>query len=297
MPENRPIAVMPRPAAAAVEECWATVEGRRIRYRRAGSGPPLLLVHGLLGYSFSWRFNLEELGRRGAVYAPDLLGTGYSERPKTEDHGLDAAARRVLAFAAQLGLENFDLLGTSHGGAVAMRMAEQAAANAGKPRIRSLILVAPVNPWSELTSPFLPLARTRLGRTFMKVLGTRATVLHDAGLRRMYGDRSRIRPGTLEGYSAPLKLPGTLEYVHAILDHWSTDMALLERDLDRIRTLPTLLLWGSRDRVVNPRSAAALCARFDKAELIVLPGVGHLPYEEAPEEFNRIVTAFLAKRP
>ncbi len=284
----------PESRVRGAEECWATLEGHRMRYLRAGSGPPLLLVHGLLGYSFSWRFNFEALGRIRTVYAVDLLGVGYSDSPPV-DFGLNAAAERMLQFASVLGLDSFDLLGTSHGGALAMRAAELAATR-GAPEIRSLILVAPANPWAPLTSPLLPLVRTRAGRRLVRMIAPRVLLIHRYALRRMYGDKRRIRPGTVEGYAAPLRQERALAYVGKILDSWLADLDVVARDLDRIRGLRTLLMWGDRDVVINPRSAEKLSPHFDRAELVLLPGVGHLPYEEVPEEFNHIVTGFLENR-
>ncbi len=95
------------------------LDGARMRYLRAGSGPPLILLHGLMGYSFSWRYAMPALAPYATVYAPDLLGAGFSERPQV-DHSMRATALRVLQFAQNLRLTSFDLLGTSRGGAVAM---------------------------------------------------------------------------------------------------------------------------------------------------------------------------------
>ena len=95
------------------------LDGARMRYLHAGSGRPLILLHGLFAYSFSWRYALPALAAHASVYAPDLLGAGFSDRPRGIDHSVRGTARRVLQFADKLGLESFDLLGTSRGGAVA----------------------------------------------------------------------------------------------------------------------------------------------------------------------------------
>ena len=79
-----------------VEECWMDFEGARLRYLRAGSGPPLVLLHGLLGYSFSWRYTLPGLAPFATVYAPDLLGAGFSDRPPGLDHSMRGRARRGM---------------------------------------------------------------------------------------------------------------------------------------------------------------------------------------------------------
>src|ERR1700683_4672947 len=97
---------------SGVEECWMDLEGSRMRYLRAGSGPPLILLHGLMAYFFSWRFTLSALAPYATLYAPDLPGAGFSDRPRGIDHSMQATARRVLRFVENLGLSSFDLLGT-----------------------------------------------------------------------------------------------------------------------------------------------------------------------------------------
>src|SRR5260221_3283641 len=81
-----------------VEDCWMELDGARMRYLRAGSGPALILLHGLLGYSFSWRFTIPALARYATVYAPDMLGAGFSDRPTGLDHSMCATVHRCLQF-------------------------------------------------------------------------------------------------------------------------------------------------------------------------------------------------------
>ena len=77
-----------------VEECWMDFDGARMRYLRAGSGPPLILLHGLLAYSFSWRYTLPALAPYATVYAPDLA-RGRVLRPAARDRSLDASDREA----------------------------------------------------------------------------------------------------------------------------------------------------------------------------------------------------------
>jgi pimeloyl-ACP methyl ester carboxylesterase len=70
-------------------------------------------------------------------------------------------------------------------------------------------------------------------------------------------------------------------------------MQELQAILPRISHIPTLLFWGSKDRTVDPASAEPLRKNFQRAQLAVIDGAGHLPYEEFPEEFSRVVTDFL----
>lgn len=273
------------------------VNGVRVRYLRAGSGPALLLLHGLLGYSFSWRRNLAELARRRTVFALDLPGLGYSDRVPL-DASLRALARLLLGFMDVAGIAAADVIGSSHGGALAIMLAvlDATAVARGAPRrIRSLILVAPVNPWSRLGRKRVAVLASGVGRACARLVLPRLLPrLQRLGVRRMYGDVRRIPPGTFAGYGAPLAIPGTVDHLLRVLRCWRADLAELEPSLPCLGALPVLLLWGSLDRAVAPASAHELQRRLPHARLVLLPGVGHLPYEEAPADFNAAVLEFLA---
>jgi pimeloyl-ACP methyl ester carboxylesterase len=272
----------------SIEECWLALDGHRLRYLRSGSGPPLVLLHGLLGYSFSWRFAQPALGAIATVYAIDSLGSGFSDRPPQTDGGLRAQAERLLRFLDGVDLKSCDLLGTSHGGASAMMAAALA-----PERVRSLILVAPVNPWSahgRRLAPFLSSAP--VSWTLLRCEPF-SGICHDLLLRRLYGNPTRIRSGTLTGYASAFKIPGTLKYGLGVVKSWNRDLDELESLLPRIAGIPALLLWGSKDRAVDPGSAERLCKQFRRCQVEIFDGVGHLPYEEVPDAFNASVIAFL----
>ena len=99
-----------------------------------------------MGYSFSWRFTMPALAPYATVYAIDNLGAGFSIARQGMDCSVRATAERVLQFADAVGIDGFDLLGTSHGGGVAMMVAAICAeSKQAAPRLRRLVLVAPVN--------------------------------------------------------------------------------------------------------------------------------------------------------
>jgi len=280
-------------AAPAIQDCALVLGGHRVHYLRAGAGPAVVLVHGLLGYSFSWRFTIPALARHFTVYAPDLLGIGFSDRVRGLDCSMAAIARRMLDFMRELRLDSADLVATSHGGAVAALMAAMAA-DRGTPRLRRLVLVAPVNPWSVAGRHRIRLLGSRLGGFLFRLMFPRLSSTHDWFLNRLYADPGRIRPGTLEGYGAPLKLEGTFDYLLSVLRCWRADLTQLAPAYAKI-TIPTLLIWGDRDVAVQPRSAIRLLQAIRGSQLITMPGVGHLPYEESPETFNRILLEFLQR--
>jgi pimeloyl-ACP methyl ester carboxylesterase len=273
-----------------IEECWMDFDGARMRYLRAGSGPPLILLHGLMGYSFSWRYTMPALAPYATVYAPDLLGAGFSDRPPI-DHSMKATALRVLKFAENLGLTTFDLLGTSRGGAVAMCAASECP-NYGL-RVRKLVLVAPVNPYSPHGKRLAPFLATRFGAAGFRWVAGRMPFVFPLAHARLYADRSKIPAGSLDGYKAPLAMPGLFDHALSIVRTWTGDLRELEALLPKLRAIPTLLMWGEKDPAVYVSSMKELARHFDDVRTFVFPGIGHLPYEECVEDFNRELTRFL----
>jgi pimeloyl-ACP methyl ester carboxylesterase len=278
-------------AGDGVRECWMDFDGARMRYLQAGSGPALILLHGLMGYSFSWRYAMPALAPYRTVYALDSLGAGFSDRPKI-DHSMRATALRVLKFAENLGLKAFDLLGTSRGGAVAMCAAAECL-ESRQQQVRSLILVAPVNPFSLHGRWMAPLAGTRTGSAVVGWVLERLPWLHPYFHIRMFGDRRKIPADSLPGYKAPLAKPGLYEHAFSIVSTWGPDMRELEALLPKLAPIPALLMWGSKDPAVYVSSLEPLARFFPNVEKVIFPGVGHLPYEECPEEFNRELIKFL----
>jgi len=281
-------------ASPKIEELFADVDGARMRYLRAGSGPLLILVHGLMGYSFSWRFTIPVLSRCATVYAVDQIGTGFSDRPVNLDCRLRAVAARLLRFLEVVGVSSFDLLGTSHGGAVAM-MAASMGTHRTDLQLRKLILVAPVNPWSPHGQTYAPMLGSRIGSAlFLHLIGGMHWTFPHL-LARLYGDPGRIPPGTLAGYTAPVHLPRSFEYALSIASHWTEDLRELKSVVPMLANIPTLLLWGEKDRAVYVQSAEALRSFLKKSELVTFPGVGHLTYEEVPDLFNHALVDFLTR--
>jgi pimeloyl-ACP methyl ester carboxylesterase len=264
-----------------------TETGREeLRYLQAGSGPPVLLVHGLLGGSFCWRFNTPQLSRQHTVLAVDLPGFGESDAPRNLDCGMEAQAERLAGFLEKLSINGADVIASSWGGAVAILLA------ARSPRVRSLVLAAPVNPWSTLGAGRVNFLSGRMGGALLRLAMPVSRPVHRLALERMYGDPSRIPPGTLEGYSALLLRRGRVHNVLNTLRSWENDLAALPRAIARVQA-PCLLIWGTRDGAVDPRSSGPLMRALPGSELAMIEGAGHLPFEETPEEFNRLALAFL----
>ena len=278
---------------AGAQERWVTLDGVTWHYWFAGSGPPLLLIHGFLGFSFSWRFNMQALSQYFSVYAIDLPGTGFSQRPDKAECTLAGDAQGVLRFMEHLGIENADVVGSSRGGGLTILLAALASRTDQLHRIRRLVLVSPINPWSSHGKVITRLLSTTLGGLYVVHVQPRLKVVAMRYFKALYGDPKRISPGTFEGYTAGVDPPGSFEHLVRILRSWHDDLAMIGESLPQISGMPTLLLWGTRDRAVYPSSIHQLQRQLKNSALVLFQGAGHMPYEEVPDEFNRVLCDFL----
>jgi len=263
-------------------------KGEQLRYLQAGSGPPVLLVHGLLGGAFCWRFNIPSFAQRRTVMALDLPGFGENQAPRHADCSMEAQAIRLAGLLEKLKLEQVDIVGSSWGGAVALFLA------AISTKVRSLVLAAPVNPWSDFGAERIRFLNGWLGGTLLRLTLPVSRPVHRMALERMYGDPGRIPPGTVEGYSRMLMTPGRAHNILNTLRHWEKDRAALRSAIARVQAR-SLLIWGTRDGAVDFNSSAALMRALPECERTVIEGAGHLPFEETPDEFNRLALDFLER--
>ena len=273
-------------------ERWSTVGGHTFRYLVTGSGPPVLLLHGLLGFSFSWRRNLKALEECGTLYAVDALGAGYSDHPCPMDCGLEAQAERMLGLMDALGLESAALAGNSHGAAVGMMMAALSAQR-GRPRIHRLLLTGAVHPWAQYEWRQQMLIDCPPALSVFGPMLLNSKLLQIIFLRRLYGDPRLLTPETIEGYTAALVHNGTLEYGSGVVKSWRRDLRRLEELAPYLADIPAMVVWGTEDHAVKIESAPRLCRAFRQCEFIPMPGVGHMPMEEAPRLFNPAAKRFL----
>ena len=294
MPQPTSMPAVPAIARiAGAEERSIEIDGVEWRYLTAGSGPPLILIHGFMGYSYSWRFNMEPLGRHFSLYALDLPGCGFSQRPQVSESSLRGDAEGVLRFIQMLGLERADVVGSSRGGGLAILLAAIAVQRGETHRLGRLVLVSPINPWSSNGKVLTRLLATTLGGLYVKHVQPRLTIVSRRYFTALYGDPSRISPGTFQAYNAGMLPAGSFEHLLRILRSWKDDLQAIYQALQEISGWPTLLLWGSRDRAVYPSSIHQLQRVLKNSALVMFPGAGHMPYEEVPEEFNRVLCDFL----
>jgi pimeloyl-ACP methyl ester carboxylesterase len=263
-----------------VEESVVIVNGIRVHYERAGSGPALVLLHGIVGSARNWNRNIAYLSRYRTVYAIDLANSGASDRVDGLDASLQATADRLAAIMDALGIAKADIAGHSHGGAIAMMFA------ATHPeRVRGLVLFAPANPFCTLGHRQMRFYATPLGSWFARnIIPLLPRVMHRRSLERMYGDPRRIVEGVLEGYTDGLDA-AAIGHILAIMRRWTEDMEVLQAALPELTGFRMLLIWGDRDRAVGLNSGRELAKRLG-IPLRVVPNAGHIPFEEMPDVCN-----------
>ncbi|GAC1423326.1 MAG: alpha/beta hydrolase [Acidobacteriaceae bacterium] len=276
--------------AVGAEDCFADVHGMQLHFVRCGEGRPLVLIHGLVGSTANWRRNVSALARQATVYAVDLANMGRSDRRDGLDSSLSATADRIAEWMQSVGIAKADIAGHSHGGAVAMMLAAR-----HPERVRSLVLFAPANPYSRSSDWMIRFYSTAPGRLVARIGLRMPRRVHLVMLGRMYGDPKRIVPGTLEGYMRGLRVPGTVQHVFGIVRRWFAEMRALEASLPQLADVPTLLVWGDRDRAVSLESGERLHRTLGRSEWLVISGAGHVPFEEMPEACNRAMLRWLKR--
>lgn len=243
-----------------------------------------------MGCADTFRPLLAELPCGQHVVALDFPGAGRSERRAGLDATLPAIARATLEALKCMGLQETCLLGHSHGGSVAMQVAQIA-----PERVRSMVLLAPAHPYFREGDPLIRFYLTLPGRLFAYAMPWFPRWMQMIGLRRMAGPQSWDSAERLKPYRDNLRTPGTICHLLRLLRSWHEDMAALHRSLCQRVEQATLLLWGDCDRAVPHSSATELRRHFDSSQLHLLHGVGHRPAEERPEIVAGHLMRFLGR--
>jgi pimeloyl-ACP methyl ester carboxylesterase len=277
----------PGPTGAWLAAAGLEPRGLRVRYVRAGSGPPLLLVHGTAASIDTWRDLLPELAQRYEVVALDLPGFGASDQPA--DLSGAAYPGVLLALMDRLELTRAVLVGHSLGGAVATLVAAQ-----HPERVERLVLIAPAGfnfasaelPWLLRALEWPP-----LGELVERLPVRRALVR--LGLRQVVFDDALVTRERVEEYWAPLARPGAIASLRSLLASRHALGARFPALAARVRA-PTLLIWGREDAWIPVTQADRFLAAIPGSRQVVLERCGHLPQEEHPHEVLRILADFLA---
>jgi pimeloyl-ACP methyl ester carboxylesterase len=270
------------------------LHGHRVGYQMAGSGPPLVLLHGITSTSDAWREVMPRLAERYTVIAPDMLGHGRSAKP-SGDYSLGAYAAGVRDLLAVLGFERGTLVGHSFGGGIAMQFAylfpefvERMAliSSGGLGREVHPLLRAAVLPGSEWVLPML--AR----EWSLRAGGAVAAVAGRLGLE--------AGPDLAEfarGYASLAEEGASEAFIHTMrscIDPDGQRVSALDR-LYLADQMPTLFIWGADDPVIPVEHGRNAHRVVPNSRYVEIEGSGHWPMLDAPERIVRELTTFVSE--
>ena len=262
-----------------------------LHYATSGAGEPILLIPGLgLDHNY-YRFGIPLLSRHLQVLALDPRGIGRSTK-SPPPYTVEAWADDFAVMIDKLAFGPIHVLGSSLGGSMALALAQR---HPGK--LKSLIVVGGFSELDRATE-----LNFRLRLRLIEKLGmsdevadymglwtlTRKFINSDAGFATMRANQANIRANSAQSYSA---------FVEALLK-WGRCQPGQEREpkfttrLDSIKT-PTLVVTSDNDHLIPKELSDLIAARIAGAKLVVMPGAGHIPFMEQPEEVVRIVLQFL----
>jgi pimeloyl-ACP methyl ester carboxylesterase len=275
-------------------EAWQMqLHGHRVIYHMIGSGPPVVLIHGMVNSSRHWREVALRLAERHTVIAPDLIGHGDSATPRG-DYSLGAHAASIRDLLAVLGVERATIVGHSLGGGVAMQFFYQF-----PQRTERLVLVSSGGLGHEV-SPLLRSA-TLPGVSVLLSLAAHPRLLsglrHAGNRMRASGARQGVYLQAIARALRPLEQPGArkafLHTLSAVIDVHGQRVSATDR-LYLLAGMPTLIVWGERDHTIPLAHGLAAHHAAPGSHFETLPTAAHFPHLEDPAGLAAILGGFLA---
>ena len=266
------------------------VHGLRVHYQEAGDldAPPMFLIHGFLSSTFVWSRVFLELAAAGfRVITPDLIGSGYSAKPRNFVYSIESQARVIGGLIEELGCKGATLVGSSYGGAVAATIALNQPELVGK-----LVLVGAVSNNEPKRYLMMRLVRTPVVGDIVSPLLASSRRLLRARMKRVYDrHQAKLDEFRVDARFVPLRAAGTHRAIIRTVRNW--DAERIQRDAHLIKQ-PTLLVWGDNDPDVPLRDGEELHQLIEHSRLVVFKDCGHHPQEEYPAAFIEAVLEFCA---
>jgi pimeloyl-ACP methyl ester carboxylesterase len=265
------------------------IKGHRIFYVVRGEGKPLLLIHGYGAAIWVWEKQIEILSQSYRVYALDLIGHGYSDRPKI-DYTPDAYIHFLRDFMDAVGIEKATLIGNSMGGGIAWAMAIFY-----PERVEKLILIncVPADVLDRVKNEsFRTLAAIKdIPLLPYLVIGSRSKNSIKWILQECLYDTKLITPEVLNRQYQLSKIKGTTWALYSTFKNANRAKGLKD-DLSGIDR-PTLLIWGKSDLIFPPAIGEELHQAIRGSKFQLIYESGHMPMWETPEKVNQAILAFL----
>ncbi len=289
----RPVSV-PAPPPPRFDEWEIELHGRRVIYRIAGSGPPVVLIHGMLNSSSHWRAVALNLAREHTVIAPDLIGHGDSAAPRG-DYSLGAHASSIRDLLAAIGVDRASIVGHSLGGGVAMQFFYQF-----PQRVQRLVLVSSGGLGHEVSPMLRTAALPGVSALLSMTIHQRLTgALMDGGGRLR---ERRMRLGVYMQALARALRPlengearqAFLQTLRAVIDVHGQRVSATDR-LYLLERMPTMIVWGERDHTIPLEHGREAHAAIPHSYFKTLPRAAHFPHLEDPDGLAEALREFFAE--
>jgi pimeloyl-ACP methyl ester carboxylesterase len=269
-----------------------TIHGHRRAYVKLGTGPVLVLLHGLGCTHRTWLPVIDALARRYTVIAPDLLGHGASDKPRA-DYSIGAFANGVRDLLTVLDVDRVTVVGHSLGGGVAMQFAYQF-----PERTERLVLVGSGGLGPEVSPAIRAITTTGFhqvmgaltlpGVRHLGVSGLKALSRSGLPAFRDYDEVAAI----YDSFRDPAARAAIRHVVRAVVD-WQGQVVSMADRAYLTEAMPMCVIWGQHDRVIPVSHADRAAALAPKARIEVIPNAGHFPHKDHPERFVKILNDFI----
>ena len=273
------------------ERQYRTIHGYRRAFIKTGSGPAILLIHGIGDSADSWLDVIPDLGRDHTVIAPDLLGHGHSDKPRA-DYSIAGYANAMRDLLAVLDIDRVTVIGHSLGGGVAMQFAYQF-----PERCERICLVSTGGVAHEVThllrfasAPNADLVLPLLGSPGVRLLGRLTFGL----LKALNTDLGLDAEHLMRVFEALPDASSRLAFIRtlrAAVDWKGQAITMLDRCY-LTRGMPTLLIWGARDAVIPVAHGHKAHGAMPGSRLEVFADTGHFPHRDEPERFLKLFREF-----
>lgn len=269
------------------------LHGHDLGYRTAGSGPVVLLVHGMAGRSDTWLPVMNALSEHCTVVAPDLLGHGDSDKPRT-DYSLGAFASGLRDLMVALGHERATVVGHSLGGGVVMQFAYQFPERCERIVLESsgglgdevnVLLRALTLPGAEYVLPAACHDRVHAAGVAMSGWLAKIGLRVSPHLEQMWTSYGSLADGETR--------TAFLHTLRSVVDHGGQRVSAADR-LYLTAGVPTLIMWGERDRIIPVEQGRAAHEAISDSRLEIFEGAGHFPHSVDPARFSSVLLDFLA---
>jgi len=281
--------------ASAVESVRyqpVSVNGQAVKLavHEKGKGKPLIMIHGLGASSFTWRKIAPELAKKHRVIAIDLKGFGQSDKPLDGRYSIFDQAELVNDYIVRNGLEDATLVGHSYGGGVALAVALKQM-DAGQENIKRLVLIDSIAYRQPLPFFFRLLRVPVLGELGLSLVPPEVQM--ERALAVAYYQDGDVTQETVNNYASALHSEGGRHALLYTIDN--LDPAQADEISQRYKslTLPSLVLWCDRDKIVPLKIGRRLASDLPNARLKILRNCGHIPHEEQPAETLTSIRNFM----